>query len=305
MNGVNYTFDQLRSFLVLSEELNFGRAAKVLSITQPPLTRQIRKLERSLGFDLFVRHRNGVELTRAGLEFREGAYRIFTAARAAQDSAAAQAKATEVTVRVGFTGLGAVMVLPTLLSRLARTHPRIRITVVEAVSPEQYDLLDRGELDLGVVRPLGSTAGIDLHRMSAEPLVVALPAGRGPEGTGPISPGDLRGLAMIAFDRKRSPLLARFTDDWADRYQLEVSAKVSQVLPGVALAASGLGFSVAPASVMSMDFAGVDYRRIVTTPDTEPPVLPLAVAEAKEGGNPAAADVRRVLVEIGREFDER
>src|SRR6478736_626808 len=81
------TLDQVRSFVAVAEELHFGRAAERLRMTQPPLSRQIQKLEKSIGAQLLERDNRRVELTGAGAAFLDEAYRLLNLVDSAGDLA--------------------------------------------------------------------------------------------------------------------------------------------------------------------------------------------------------------------------
>jgi DNA-binding transcriptional LysR family regulator len=81
------SLDQVRCFIAVAEELHFGRAAQRLQMTQPPLSRQIQKLERGVGAQLVERDSRQVSLTLAGQAFLEDAYRLLTTVDQAVDQA--------------------------------------------------------------------------------------------------------------------------------------------------------------------------------------------------------------------------
>ena len=78
-----FTFDQLAGFIAVAEELHFGRAAERLNMTQPPLSRQIQKLEKSIGTELLERDNRKVQLTPAGTAFLDEARRLMALANRA------------------------------------------------------------------------------------------------------------------------------------------------------------------------------------------------------------------------------
>src|SRR3712207_2981494 len=110
-----FTLDQVRAFVVVAEELHFGRAAERLQMTQPPLSRQIQKLERAVGVRLLERDNRKVALTTAGEAFLMEARRILALATGALQQAQRISAGSAGTVRIGFTATSAFGVLTSLL----------------------------------------------------------------------------------------------------------------------------------------------------------------------------------------------
>lgn len=160
----------LQSFLVLSEELHFGRAAVRLHIAQPPLTKQIHQLEKQLGVQLFERHPRGVRLTPAGEALVGEAERIFSAV----DTAVHQVRHAEHggagRLILGFSGATGTALVPGLLRKIAREHPGIDLDIKRYPNSLQVsDGVVDGEVDLGHVllpfeHPELSTRPVALHR---------------------------------------------------------------------------------------------------------------------------------------------
>src|SRR5918992_4023018 len=148
-----FTLDQLRSFVVVAEELHFGRAAERLQMTQPPLSRQIQKLERALGVRLFERDNRKVELTTAGEAFLIEGRRLLALASGALEQAQRIQAGSAGTVRIGFTATAAFSVLTSLLNIVSEAYPGLHIDLFEMVTREQVSRLTNGELDLGLARP--------------------------------------------------------------------------------------------------------------------------------------------------------
>jgi DNA-binding transcriptional LysR family regulator len=170
----------LRYFVVLAEELHFGRAAQRLGISQPPLSQQIRVLEHALDARLFERTNRRVELTDAGRALLvEARATLQQAERAA--TIVSRAQRGEVgELEIGFTP-SAAMIAPFTNTILAfrKALPGVRLLLEEQVTMEQIDALEERRLQIGFLRypeapPLSAAvAAIELHR---EPLVAFMRA---------------------------------------------------------------------------------------------------------------------------------
>ena len=121
----------IRSFLTLADELHFGRAARRLAIEQPPLSRQIRKLEEDLGVRLFDRTRRRVELTEHGRYLKAEAARLLQQIDLLRANLRQLKAGTSGTVRIGYVGTAMYSLLPALLGAMRQLCPELHAELHE------------------------------------------------------------------------------------------------------------------------------------------------------------------------------
>ena len=169
---------QLRYFVAVAEELHFGRAAERLHMSQSPLSRAIRELERELGLVLFVRTTRRVELTSAGSALLERARRVLAEIDAAVDDARRAAEPDEGIVGVGYTPFTRLQATR-IAEELEREHAELELRLEEDVTPELLRQIASHELAAAVVMETPAAArryGVRIDALRDEPLLTALPA---------------------------------------------------------------------------------------------------------------------------------
>jgi DNA-binding transcriptional LysR family regulator len=171
-----FTLDQLRSFIAVAEEMHFGRAAERLTMTQPPLSRQIQALERGLGVQLFDRTRRSIRLTEAGAAFLREARRLLALTSLAAETARRTSLGLAGAVHIGFTSAVGQTVLPSLLQRAAAELDGVDLILHEMVTADQLAGLRDGTLDLGMIRPSAYDEELAIRRLPPERLVMAVPS---------------------------------------------------------------------------------------------------------------------------------
>jgi DNA-binding transcriptional LysR family regulator len=264
------TLDQVRCFVAVAEELHFGRAAERLKMTQPPLSRQIQKLEHGVGARLVERDNRHVALTLAGQAFLEDAYRLLNTVDQAVDQARRVEAGSAGTLRLGFTAVSAIGILGPLLQLLGSEVPDVEVVLHEHVTADQVDGIRRGELDLGLARPPFDTSLLSSRVIVREPLCAVVPAGhRLSAVSGPLRPEDFDGQAVISYH----PIQARYFHELTVRYlvnaQGRIEQRVQQVLTAMLLVAAGEGVAFVPASARLLGVEGVAFKELVPMGDHE------------------------------------
>lgn len=170
-----FSLRHLRYFVVVAEELHFGRAAARLGIAQPPLSQQIQRLEAQIGAQLFRRTRRTVELTASGAALLPEARSLLRHAQHVAQVVQLAERGDAGTVRLGFVSSAAHEVLPRLLRALRERTPALIVEPYELATNEQVAALADGSLDVGVLRVPVDAPTLALQPLLTEPLVAAIP----------------------------------------------------------------------------------------------------------------------------------
>jgi DNA-binding transcriptional LysR family regulator len=143
---------ELRVFVTVLEHRSFRKAAAVLHLSQPAVTKAIASLEETLGCKLFHRVANGVEATVHGASFAPRAVAVFDELRRAAQDISLLSSGAHGTLRVGIVPMPAIPMLPVAIHRLANSHPGIFVSVVEAREAELLDRLRRRDIEVAILR---------------------------------------------------------------------------------------------------------------------------------------------------------
>jgi len=266
---MNIELRQLRYFATVAEELHFGRAARRLHMTQPPLSQTIMALEQMLGASLFERNRRGVALTAAGAALLPEARRLLDQSAGLAELVQRAATGASGRLSLAFVSSADYSVLPPTLRAYRAEYPQVEITLKEATSDLQLDDLLEGRVDAGLlIPPLPDRARQELDYLPVlrEPLVLAAPAGL--PALGRAKAADLRklaGIPLIIFPRHISPglydaILSVFRQAGITA---EVGQEAIQMQTIVSLVSAGMGLALVPQSVSNLRRPGVEYLPLV------------------------------------------
>ncbi|PWT71337.1 MAG: LysR family transcriptional regulator [Proteobacteria bacterium] len=255
----------LRYFVTVAEELHFGRAARRLHLSQPPLSMQIKALEAEVGAVLLARSRRRVELTPAGAVFLDEAREILARVNHAA-AAARRADRGEIgELSIGFISIADYNVLPLTLSEFRSQHPGVRLNLRELTTDTQLQDLLAQRIDVGfMLAPVQETL-LASEALLREPLVAAL-AKRHPlaRSRGRLKLANLADSPFILFPRHMAPGLYDAIVSFCRQtgFSPRVEQEAVQMQTIISLVSAQLGVALIPASMRNLGRAGVVYREL-------------------------------------------
>lgn len=252
----------LKSFVAVAEELHFGRAARRLRLSQPPLSLHIQKLEAELGTALFVRSKRHVALTEAGQVLLGRARYLLAESERAAAEVARVGRGDAGVLTVGYTATASHRILPEAVPQFHKRHPQLRLELVEMKSALQPTALNERRIELGLVCAPVAARELVETRLTREKLVVMLPSRHALAARRSLKPADLDGAAYVGVKPDIEPA-------WADASfrALKLAGCVPKLVQEtdtkvalLGLVAAGLGLSVVSESMTALERRGVVYR---------------------------------------------
>lgn len=260
---------QARYFLAVADCLNFTRAAERLYISQPPLSRQIRALESELGVDLFDRSGQRIALTPAGEAFREEAKALLEQARRAVERARSHARANPHTLTLAFSTVAGLSIAPRLYRAFHDRHPDVELVLERRHSTEQIPLLERGIVEVGLLRlPIDHPDLIQVPLL-ADPYVLVLPRTHPLARTGSLPVKALRGETLIVGSR--TPGLIANLESILEHAGIsgEAVRHASDLWTTLDLVANGQGIAIVPQSACQIREGELVYRQLDVRQSTQ------------------------------------
>jgi DNA-binding transcriptional LysR family regulator len=284
----------LRYFVAVAEEGHITRAAERLGIQQPPLSLQIRALEKELNVQLFKRLPRGVELTDAGNAFLDRARSILDQVEKALATTRRTARGEQGRVAVGFTSSAPFHpFVPRVIRSFREMSPLVSLVLEESGSSELVQALHNEEIDAAFIRsPVADVVGLLVRPILEEDMVVALPAAHPlVEASTALPLAALANEIFILYKRPGGPGLydTIITACRGAGFSPRVGQEAPRIISTLNLVAAGLGVSIVPSSLRRLQMDGVVYRRLTDNAQLRAPLI----LACRRGENSAA--VQRFL----------
>lgn len=258
----------LETFLVVADELHFGRAAERLHVAQPAVSQTIAALEADLGVKLFDRSSRAVQLTAAGAAYVGEVEEIFRQIDRANASARSADEGTTGRLVVAFTAVCTLGFLPGVVVDFMRRHPEIAVELRQLGTAEQIDALAAGTIDIGFSILPDAHGPVHSRLVAPDELHLFLAADHPLAAHDRVEVADALAESFLLLSRDREPCVHKTFDRLCDAHQVDgdVVMQVDHLESMLAFVGAGLGVSLAPSIAAGLGLDGVTSRPL------EPPV---------------------------------
>ncbi|MFU1982454.1 LysR family transcriptional regulator [Bordetella hinzii] len=265
----------LRYFQTVAREGSFTRAAALLHIAQPPLSRQIRQLEEELGVTLIERGSRGLKLTEAGRFFHEQSLQLT--ARLDEIVAGTRRLGAQAArwFSIGFVPSTLYGFVPELIRYLRQADAQVEVGLSEMTTLPQIEALKSGRIDLGIGRIPFDDPAIERRVLMEEPLVAALPPSHPLAGRKQLAVAELAAQPFVLYPARPRPnyadhVLGLFR---AAGHQPTVIQEANELQTALGLVVAGLGLTLVPASVQRSNRADIVCLPVDAPAFTSPVIL--------------------------------
>ena len=287
----------LESFVRVAELGSFSKAARVLDIAQPALSRQVRSLETDLRETLLLRNGRGVTLTDAGRRLFEHGVQILQRVSQAREDLGAQRDAAVGHVTIGLPpSIGRRLTLP-LIESFREHLPRARLTIVEGLSANIAEWIGSGRADLGLLYNPDAQPALEITPLLQERLCL-VEAVRGRKGNrAPVPLRELGAFPLILPERHQAIRRLLQTQANLAGVKLHVAWEVSSVPAIIDLVCARVGYAVLNASAVEASGRGSE---LAVRPIVEPELLSVLflAQSATKPATPLTRRVARLLTEL-------
>jgi DNA-binding transcriptional LysR family regulator len=252
----------LQYFVVLTEELNFSRAAERLHVAQPALSQQIRALEERLGAQLVDRGSRPLRLTEAGSYLSTEARQILKSCEQAALGTHDIGIGRRGWLSIGFTRSAMYSVLPPALKAFHEAYPQVELKLMEMLTEEQADALHDARIHVGIGRQASAIAGCSMRALLREPVMVVLAPEHACAARGAVRIADLEDSPLILYPKHPGAQFSRFIQSLYRDAGITplVAHQAYEIQTAIALVAAGLGVSFVGESVARHGRSDVVYR---------------------------------------------
>ncbi|MFI6310089.1 LysR family transcriptional regulator [Nocardia fusca] len=244
----------VRYFLAVADAGSITEAARLLHLSQPPLSTAMAKLEAELGVTLFVRRPRGIELTTAGHYLRAAGRRLIAEEQRVSATLRSIGMGLEGELRVGAEPMGWWRVVSTQVAAFLAEHPKVQLELMDGRPEDLIQNLANGHLDMAIipVLPEEPLAPVDDVSFASEviahlPLSLIAPASWGLGGNGLTPLADLRDMTWVLPARMPGARsLSRLIDDNLTAAGVSPGRTISvpTVQTAASLVSAGVGLSV-------------------------------------------------------------
>lgn len=258
---------QLQYFVCVADARSFSRAAGLLKLAQPTLSRQIALLEKDLGYRLLTRTGRGVVPSEAGAALLVHARRMLESARLAREELSELQESPRGRVAIGLPPRIALGASATLVARFRESMPRAVVSIFEGQSPQLRESLLEGTLDLALLFDPAPSRQLHYEPILRETLLLVAPAQDRPLP----ERVSLAALARYPMVLPAAPNAIRSLIDALLRplsIELNVVAEVGAVQTVLSLVARGIGCTILPEGAMSLGSGSLELQTALIGPPT-------------------------------------